>query len=69
MSIPAEYLAEGTKLAEGMRVFGAPVTEMTKEELIACLALASVGLRRRDEREREHDTHLVRALRQTFGGR
>lgn len=68
MSIPSEYLAAGTKLAEGMRVFGASVAEMTKEELIACLALASEGLRRRDERERERDTHFVSALRRTCGG-
>lgn len=68
MPVPQKYVEDGLKLADGMRVFDTAVSEMTREELIACLALAAAGLRLRDERDRDRDTSVVSAFRRMCAG-
>lgn len=36
--LPEEYFKEGLKLADGCSMFWTPITELSKDELLACLA-------------------------------
>jgi len=38
MPIPDNYVTRGLKAAEGITVFGVPISLLTEKELLACLA-------------------------------
>lgn len=53
MALPQKYVEDGLKLSEGMRLFGEPVTTLTRDELVACVAQFADALRERNEQDRQ----------------
>ena len=50
MPLRAEFVEENLALADDLKMFGKPVKELSREELIACcVLLAKSEKRRRDE--------------------
>ena len=40
MKLPTNYVSVGLELSKGMTMFGIDVSELTRDELLACVAMA-----------------------------